>query len=74
MNRIVVSCGLFNHAIYAQDVVSDSDVCDVTHMTINAVRDYMVNNIVCGNSTDYSWKRNDGKTVRLVCTVEDANG
>ena len=73
--RYTVACGVLSHAIYASEVLHngkpDDHCTNVTTEAINAVRDYMVDSIKEGNSTGYSWKRADGKIVKLVCVVED---
>lgn len=74
MRTIVVSCGVMKHAIYASDmhdgiIVKDSS-CDVTRMTIEAVRDYMVDDAKDNKPVGYSWKRDDGSTVKLILMIE----
>ena len=68
-----VSCGLLQHAIYAQYDDKHGNVLSrvVTDNAIKAVRDYMVDDMKDSSSVGYSWKRADGKTVKLVCIVED---
>ena len=76
MDDLSVTCGIANHKIYIYHPckplampVTCTDAC------ITAVRDYMVADIKQGESSvGYSWKRTDGKTVKLVCIVEDSNG
>lgn len=73
MDRLYCVCGIANHAIYVanQDFV-DCEPVPVTQSAITAVRDYMVDDIPKGKtSTGYSWKRGDGKTVKLICIIED---
>lgn len=73
-SKIIVACGILEHDIFAKLIVNgkpDVSVCKVTNMAIKAVRDYMVDGMNGNKSIGYSWKRSDGKTVKLVCTVED---
>lgn len=76
MAKLYVSCGIANHAIYVADRDNPLAVpIHVTQSAITAVRDYMVDDIKKGESSvGYQWKRDDGKTVKLVCLVEDTNG
>lgn len=73
MDNLYVVCGIANHAIY----IANKDKAlampiPCTQSAITAVRDYMVDDINKGEtSVGYSWKREDGKTVKLVCIVED---
>lgn len=43
----------------------------VTEEAIEAVRDYMASNIHETGSFGYSWKRKDGKTVKLIVTIQE---
>ena len=75
MDKLSVTCGIANHAIYIHNpsnIMAQPIVC--TNACITAVRDYMVDDIKKGEaSVGYSWKRDDGKTVKLICIVEDAH-
>lgn len=42
----------------------------VTEEAIDAVRDYLASNIKDVGSYGYSWRRKDGKIVKLVATIE----
>ena len=72
-DTLYVTCGIFNHTIYIADRKNALALpIPVTKSAITAVRDYMVDDIKKGEtSVGYSWKRDDGKTVKLVCMVED---
>lgn len=71
---ICLTCGIANHAIYAHDPLLIADPINVTTNAIEAVRDYMRDDIPKGESSvGYAWKTTDGKKVKLVCFVEDAN-
>lgn len=73
--RYKLVCSTSNHAIYLANV--NPMILGTQTMTkeaIEAVRDYMVGDINKGESSvGYSWKRGDGKTVKLVCIVEETN-
>ena len=80
-NHIAVVCGLLSHDIYAATVDdlgnAEANLGVVTKDAIRAVRDYMVDDIPNGKSSiGYAWKRKDGKTVYLTCTIKGdvANG
>lgn len=71
INDYVIACGVTRHDIF----LSNPKDCDeapvpVTAMCVTAVRDYMVDSIK-DSPVGYSWKRGDGKIVKLICSVED---
>ena len=68
-----VVCGVSNHAIYIADKANALvSPVKATASAIEAVRDYMIGDIDKGkNSVGYSWNRADGKTVKLVCIIEE---
>ena len=43
---------------------------NVTEEAIDSVRDYLTSNIKDVGSYGYSWRRKDGKIVKLVATIE----
>ncbi len=72
-----VACGVLQPVIYAghYDKLTHepdmNDKCDVTRLAITAVRDYMVDTMPKGQTSQgFSWKRKDGKKVTLVCMIE----
>lgn len=71
--RLTVTCGMANHCIYIHDMYNPkSGTHEATVPAINAVRDYMVDDIKEGeNSVGYKWTRNDGSVVKLICIVEE---
>lgn len=68
-----VSCGIMG--IYAGTVKKNGkewlNKSCVTEEAIEAVRDYMASNIHETGSFGYSWKRKDGKTVKLIATIQE---
>ena len=69
---ITLTCGIAKHTIYAHDPLLITDPQPVTKVAIEAVRDYMVEDIPKGkDSVGYAWKRGDGKTVQLICLIKD---
>ena len=71
---IVLTHEPVSHTIACYDAMALSKPSNVTKTAIEAVRDYMIDDIPKGeNAVRYQWKRGDGKTVQLVCAiVEDA--
>lgn len=68
-----IGCGIA--AIYA-GVLKNKDEwkekSDCTDEAIEAVRDYMVDNLLIGTkSNGYEWKLKDGRTVELRITIKD---
>lgn len=67
-----VGCGIA--AIYAgilkKNGIEWQNKSSVTDEAIDAVRDYFVANIKDIGSYGYSWRRKDGKIVKLVATIE----
>ena len=72
-DNLMVVCGIANHSIFVTEVNNPTYVSSpVKTNAISAVRDYMVDEIPAGkNSTGYSWKRSDGKIIKLICMVDD---
>ena len=72
--NLVCRCGVLTHRIFVHDENNKNGINqDITTSAINAVKDYMVDDISKGeNSVGYKWRRSDGKVVSLVCIVEDA--
>ena len=72
-NSLYVVCGIANHEIYIADrnnALAMPVPC--TKSAVLAVRDYMVDSINDdSHGTIFQWKRDDGKTVKLMCVIED---
>ena len=78
MSKYHIGAGCFG--IYAGVLKNDSewkDKSDCTEEAINAVRDYMVDDLLggidCrkGNKSGYSWKLKDGRRVILEVRIEE---
>ena len=78
MNKYHVCCGLAG--IYAGTLKNENEwkeKSDCTDESINAVRDYMVSELLggisCsnGNTGSYEWKLKDGRTVELRITISN---
>lgn len=67
-----VGCGIA--AIYAGTIKKNGiewqNKSAVTEEAIDAVRDYLASNIKDTGSYGYSWRRRDGKIVKLIAIVE----
>ena len=78
-NKYRVACGAFG--IYAGTLKTNGvewkDKSDCTDEAIEAVRDYLVQECLggldCsrGHNGGYSWKLKDGRTVKLMVTIEE---
>lgn len=81
MSEYHVGCGLF--AIYAGTLNKDKTVwknkTECTNEAINAVRDFMVQELLggfdCrnGNTGAYEWTLKDGRIVELRVTIKDGD-
>lgn len=77
MPKYHVGCGVFG--IYAGTLESKNpnlwrNKSDVTDEAICAVRDYLMGEFIKGDKTEggYEWKTKDGRTVRLLLKVVEA--
>ena len=76
-NKYHVGCGAFG--IYAGILKNKEewkDKSDCTEETIEAVRDYLIQECLGGLNSDkttggYSWKLKNGRTVKLMIAIEE---
>ena len=63
--------------VYWRTIASGKDKSDCTDEAINAVRDFMVDDLLGGidcskrNKSGYTWKLKDGRSVTLEVRIEE---